>query len=383
MNIKIYTKRGKKSYKESRLLNELQPIIEEKLAANPELIQDFAPANTFEELKLMHQRYAVNDIKFEEINEKDDNMAKRVNQEEIEEVDFNDDISLDDDNSNFIDPFNREQPTTYDYTLDGGFSKDDNNVNQEIRSDFSEPLSFEDAFELPTENEEEEPVDNTSKTSQKSTRNERKKPERPEPVNPSFDEMSSSDQRKQTKKFTKYIVSAVCALAEKGFVWFTTKDINAQKLAELEDAGEIDLSILVTLDSGQEVTVKEFFRQQELASAELAKFEEEEKKDLAEALAAVFLEKGIAPTKMQELLIVGAGMLIKKGAMAFGLKQQNNSILNQLQAMRVNAAPSQPTYQEPTYQAPIADEPIDNYVAPDLTPDDEMLEIDQVIETKE
>ena len=103
----------------------------------------------------------------------------------------------------------------------------------------------------------------------------------------------------------------------------------------------------------------------------------------AEALAAVFLEKGIAPTKMQELLIVGAGMLIKKGAMAFGLKQQNNSILNQLQAMKGTAAPSQPTYQEPTYQAPIADEPIDNYVAPDLTPDDEMLEIDQVIETKE
>jgi hypothetical protein len=51
MSIKLYTKRGKKSYKETRLIEELQPIIDKKLQENPELVSEFVPANDFEELK--------------------------------------------------------------------------------------------------------------------------------------------------------------------------------------------------------------------------------------------------------------------------------------------------------------------------------------------
>ena len=130
MSIKLYTKRGKKSYKETRLIEELQPIIDKKLQENPELVSEFVPANDFEGLKKLHQKYAAQEVQFEEIN-KNDNMAKKQVAEELEEdVNINDDSLLEDDNSSFIDPFNREQPTTYDYTLEGGFSKDEFDGNK-------------------------------------------------------------------------------------------------------------------------------------------------------------------------------------------------------------------------------------------------------------
>jgi hypothetical protein len=42
------------------------------------------------------------------------------------------------------------------------------------------------------------------------------------------------------------------------------------------------------------------------------------------------MEKGIAPTATQELMIVVGGVLVKKGAMLFALKSQTNSLLDQL-----------------------------------------------------
>jgi hypothetical protein len=384
MSIKLYTKRGKKSYKETRLIEELQPIIDKKLQENPELVSEFVPANDFEELKKLHQKYAAQEVQFEEINKNDDMAKKQVAEELEEDVNINDDALLEDDNSSFIDPFNREQPTTYDYTLEGGFSKDEFDGNKEIRSDFAEPISFNDAFELPDESSDDEPVDNGPSKTQKE-RTTRQPKERPEPINPSFDDMSSSDQRKQTKKFTKYIVVAICALAEKGLVWYANKDINENKLAEYEISGEIDTSILLTLDSGQEVTVKQFFAQQCLEAEKLAKFDDEEIKDIADALAAVFMEKGIAPTKMQELLIVIAGVGIKKVAGFAGLISQTKSLVVQLKSMaKPSSEYQEPTYQEPAYQEPIPQQP--TYQAPiqeELIADEEMLEIDQVIETKE
>ena len=155
----------------------------------------------------------------------------------------------------------------------------------------------------------------------------------------------------------------------------------------------MNLSILVTLENGQDATVKRFFQQQCLAAEELAKFDEEEKKDMSEALAAVLLEKGIAPTATQELMIVVGGVLVKKGAILLSLKSQTNSLLNQLRAMSTGQPqyeapqpqyepqpqPAQPQYQEPVVQ----DVPNMTFEQAGLVSDEDMLDIERVIETKE
>jgi len=267
------------------------------------------------------------------------------------------------------------------------------------RSDFAEPLSFDEAFQLP-DDDSEEPVEKTQQgkndDSQKQQPNQKR--ERKEPLNPSFDEMSGSKQKKSTKKFAKYIVEAVCALAEKGFVWYANKDINDAKLAEYELSGEMNLSILVTLENGQDATVKQFFQQQCLAAEQLGKFEEEEKRDMSEALAEVFMEKGIAPTATQELMIIVGGVLVKKGAILLSLKSQTNSLLSQLRMMN-DGQPQQPQYEQPQpqpqYEQPKA--PVNQVYSEangvpnttveelqnELVADDDMLEIEQVVVTKE
>lgn len=391
MSMKVYNKRGKRNYKEVRLVKELELELQKRLdSGDHSVVHNFKPADSYEELQQLHVQYTSKDAEFEEIKETKsnaDNMAKK------QEDDILDDISIEDnDDTSFIDPFNRQEPTTYDYTNDGGFSKDSTPKNTG-QTDFAEPMSFDEAFELPVDGEDAEPVENNGSQKQKEPkqREQKQAKQKEDPWNPSFDDMSSGNQKKSTKKFAKYIVEAVCALAEKGFVWYANKDINESKLAEYELSGEMNLSILVTLETGQDATVKHFFQQQCLAAEQLAKFEEEEKKDMSEALAAVMLEKGIAPTATQELMIVVGGVLVKKGAILLSLKSQTNSLLNQLRMMNTPQQPQyqpepqpQPVYEQPRYEEPVIENvPNMSFEEAGLASDEEMLDIERVVETKE
>jgi len=153
-----------------------------------------------------------------------------------------------------------------------------------------------------------------------------------EPVDPSFSGMDNKKQKRSTKRFAKYIVEAVVTLTEKGFVWFANKDINEAKLAEYELSGEIDLTLIVTLEGGQEATIKEFFQNQCAQAEHLSKIDEEQKKDLTDALAEVLMEKGAAPTPTQELMMVGFSILGGQAMNLIALKSQTNSLLKQLRA---------------------------------------------------
>ena len=396
--MKLYNKKGKRNYKEVRLIKELEKELQKRIDnGEHSIVHNFQPADTFEQLQSLHAQYTSTDVAFEEVKETKETKLNADNMSTKDEpiIDKSDDIM--DDDSSFIDPFNRQEPTTYDYTNDGGFSKESTPKNTG-QTDFAEPMSFDEAFELPEDGEDSEPVDNEPKSSSKKEKPEprqsKSQGKKEDPWNPSFDGMSSGDQKKSTKKFAKYIVEAVCALAEKGFVWYANKDINDAKLTEYELNGEMNLSILVTLENGQDATVKRFFQQQCLAAEELAKFEDEEKKDMAEALAAVLLEKGIAPTATQELMIVVGGVLVKKGAILLSLKSQTNSLLNQLRAMNTGQPqyepqpqpqyepqpqPAQPQYQEPVIQ----DVPNMTFEQAGLVSDEDMLDIERVVETKE
>jgi hypothetical protein len=386
--MKLYNKKGKRNYKEVRLIKELEKELQSRIdKGDHTIVHNFQPADTFEQLQSLHAQYTSKDVQFEEVNDKTDTKLNADNMSKQDEdiIDTNDDLM--DDDSSFIDPFNRQEPTTYDYTNDGGFSKESTPKNTG-QVDFAEPMSFDEAFELPTEGQDDEPVEKDAKGSnqkQSEPKEKRAQGKKEDPWNPSFDDMSSGNQKKSTKKFAKYIVEAVCALAEKGFVWYANKDINEAKLTEYELNGEMNLSILVTLENGQDATVKQFFQQQCIAAEQLAKFEDEEKKDMAEALAAVLLEKGIAPTATQELMIVVGGVLVKKGAILLSLKSQTNSLLTQLRAMNGNQPQYEPQPQpQPAYQEPvIQDVPNMSFEQAGLVSDEDMLDIERVVETKE
>ena len=270
MNIKVYNKRGKKNYKEARLIKELELALEDKLKDDPRLALSFRPADNFEQLQAMHREYTSTEVDYVELEDQNDNQNDMNKKDVTPDLPGIDDDLTSDDNS-FIDPFNRQEPTTYDYTNDGGFSKESTPKNTG-QTDFAEPLSFNEAFELPEEGEEDNPVENESqsgssnKKENSQTNSRGKAASKEEPWNSSFDDMSGANQKKSTKKFAKYIVEAVCALGEKGFVWYANKDINESKLAEYELNGEMNLSILVSLESGQEATVKHFFQQQCIAA---------------------------------------------------------------------------------------------------------------------
>ena len=398
MAIKIYNKNGRKNFKEQKLVSDLQPIIDQKIRNNPDLADSFRPASSIEELEAMHRQYVSTDVEYEEIDKSNsENTMSEKNENKTD--DFFNQIDAESDNVDFIDPFNREEPIVRDYVQGGGL-KDESIPDVPARTQFDEPVTFQDAFELPSENEENvEKGGATNSTSggQTKEREPKKKPERPEPLNPSFDEMSGAKKKKSTKKFAKYIIEAVCALAEQGFIWYANKDINEVKLNEYELNGEMDLSVLVTLNTGQQATVRQFFIQQCYMAEELAKFESEEKQDMADALAEVFLEKGIAPTATQEALMVIGGVLVKKGAMLLSLKSQTNSLLEQLRMNTKGQQRYQEQYFEPQPTTQAATEefeqnlpeveseemPTFDFSSLDNIEDDSTLEIDEVVETKE
>ena len=354
--MKLYNKRGNKNYKEKRLLKEIEESLSEKLKNNPNFQNEVIPATNYDELQKMHEKYVgfdeadVIEIK-DKKDPKENNMAKKTT-EEFADVEYEEtpiEAKSESKSSTFIDPFNREEPIVRDYVLgDNSFRKTEMTSEQAAKTVFEEPTSFEEAFVIPDDDEElqEEPKSAPKQTLNASGREAKRR----EPINPNFEEMSSGKQKKSTQKFAKYIVEAVSVVSEKGFVWFANKDINDAKLAEYEMTEDMDLSILVTLDTGQDVTVKQFFQSQCVKAEELAQWTTEQKNDLSIALAEVLLEKGIAPTPTQELMLVAATIIGGQAMTLMTLKSQTSSLLSQLRMMSDGGAPRQyqQQYSEPS-----------------------------------
>jgi len=342
--MKVYKKRGNKNYKERRLLKELEPIIQRKIEEDPSFAKEIVPATNFDELKKLHSRYVAEDVAFEEVEPKkeeeinDNNIEKdntkedmaKKNYDEVEDVAFEETPKEETPKSNqFIDPFNREEPIVRDYVLgNDSLSKGSKSASDEpAKTFFDEPTSFEEAFEIPNSDAEEEaPSSSKSKSKERDSSDSNS-------VNPSFDNMKAGKQKRSTKKFAKYIVEAVAMLSEKGFVYFANSDINESKLAEYELSGEMDLSLLVSLENGQEVTVKQFFQSQCQKAEMMSKWNDEQKDDLSAALAEVLLEKGAAPTPTQELLLVTLTIIGGQAMTLLTIKSETNSLLNQLRSM--------------------------------------------------
>ena len=333
--MKVYIKKGNTNYKEKRLIKDLRAALTEQG------IDDFTPAKDFEELKQAHSQFCIDEAQtLDTIDQETTNSLDNQNMTEKPITNTDGDIIADTptpepqlkSNTNSSDPLNRSEPIIRDYVMDNYNNQSPEGDGGAV--DFAEPVDFADAFSMPSENE----PDETESSKTESTNS------GPAPVenhvNPSFNEMDNKKAKKKSQRFAKQVTGLVCDLAERGFIYATTKDITDAKLAEYEASGEMDLTFLVQLADGQEVAIKQFFANQRALSEHEGKIGQEEREELTEALAEVFMEKGIAPTPTQELALTAAkvfGVMLIKGVT---IQKQNAAILEQLREQA--PAPEQP-----------------------------------------
>lgn len=312
--MKVYNKRGNISLKEKAMVKELENYVQEQLSNDPNFV--IQPANNPSELEDLYKKYTIKEVEVEEVVE-----AEEVAPEKPKEKPTSTDTG-----NKQIDPFNREEPIIRDYVMGDDFAEDV--IPNAKKTTFDEPLSFDESFVIPEEGEEPQPSGKKIKA-----REQREEPSQ-EAMNPEFDQMDSAKQRKRTKRFAKQIVELTTSLIEVGFVWYTSKDITEAKLMEYELNGEMDLTLLLDMPDGQRKSVRDFFVDQLGIIQQESKIDQDDKDDLIESLTEVFLEKGIAPTPTQELMLVVARVVGVKALSGYAIMQSNSSILNQLRAMK-------------------------------------------------
>lgn len=320
MAIKVYNRKGNISLKEKAMVRELEKAIA-KLEAEGQSL-DFKTANNLSELEELYNQYAVTDVEFTDAveSEKEEAGASVDNFKKSTEVEK-------ETNEKLIDPFNRDEPIVRDYVLQEEF---EDTTTQTTKSSFDEPLSFDESFSIP----ESETLGAKQSAPEQQAVVEPEQSSAQEPMNPNFSEMDTAKQRKKTRRFAKQIVALTCDLLEKGFEWYTMKDITESKLTEYELNDEMDLSLLLDMPNGQQASVKTFFLSQHEVIRQESKILTEDREDLTDALTEVFLEKGIAPTPMQELMLVGARIVGLQTLKAVAIVNSHKSILSQLRGMK-------------------------------------------------
>jgi len=319
-NSQIYKKRGNFSYKEKRLIGDIKAAIEEKNIN----MNNFNAASDYEELQKLHDKLTIESVTYTEMQPKKE--AKPTFQETPEKntTPVVDDLEE-------MNPLLRQNPNVRNYVLEDGLQKEGEERQVHVGG-FDEPVTFSESFEIPTSGgggEQEDSEGGDGYTAPKY--------EKPEPVNPAFDEMSNAKKKKQTQKMAKAIVHAVCFLAEKGSIWWVTKDITEDKLVEYELNNTIDLQILLSLEGDQQRTVRDYFAIQVANANNNLRIDEEGKEDMVESLTDVLLEKGIAPTPLQMVIISAVQTIVLGlGVRAFVMQQEIKGVLNQLIIMQHN-----------------------------------------------
>jgi hypothetical protein len=377
--MKVYNKRGNTTLKEKAMVRELEKTMSSLLREDPDF--SFTPANNQAELESLYNQYVVTEANVEEYTE----TSKEPVSEPTPTSTPKEETSDADAGRKQIDPFNREEPIIRDYVVEGDF--DEETIDGHGKTSFEEPMSFDDSFSIPEAGSQQNAQGRPSRPQ------ESEPDQQPsEPMNPNFNDMDTAKQRKKTKRFAKQIVNLTATLIEVGFVWYVSKDITEAKLTEYELQGEMDLSLLLDMPDGQKTTVKEFFVSQLGVINEESKINEEDREDLTDALTEVMLEKGIAPTPTQELMLVVARVVGVKLLTGLAISKSNQSILSQLRGMKGEQA----EYEEPTptppppprreRKAPVENDFFDNYaggdvanIVPEVSVAQPITEIDEIM----
>lgn len=329
--LRVYIKQGAPNYKEKRLISAIEKAIAEKMDKDKNFASTFVPAKDYQQLQKLHTELCTESVEFTEVKsdksvadqhaEFRDSSLKSAESTKTENPQPETQGSL-------TSPFNEANPIVRDYVKDNGFKEEGNDAEE--KTTFDEPTSHEESFDMPSSDDEKGKTKSPPKEKGAKTTGGNKA----EPINPKFNEMDNGKKKRSTKKFAKLIVDGTLLLAEKGCIWWTTKEITDDKLIEYELNNTMDLQILLTLENNQKQPVIDWFKSKVKESETLFKVEQQDRDDLVDSLYEVMLEKGIAPTPMQELIINAVKTLIlDMGVKAYQFGQQINSVLNQLKVM--------------------------------------------------
>ncbi len=340
-NINIYIKKGNTSKKEKQYIKELQKFLD----ANPDA--DIKPAKTLSQLKKNFEKYCVSDVEFTETttgSDTDEDVEKQLDeileksQTEKEHTEFRDGLNVE--NDEIVDPFNRNEPIVRDYvTSEDKFAKEgDGNNKSTGQTSFAEPTNFRESFSIP--GDEEDQKQQSQNSGQSSAGNTDKKKEKAPPFNPAAEEMSAGKKKKAAKRLAEAVVFGTCFIAEKGAVWYATKDVKDSVINDHIRKGRINPDVLlekIDLDKGQQATIKEWFAIHIQSANDLLKVSEAGKEKLVESLTVVLMEKGVVLTPIQELAIdFVMEVALPLGVTAFALQQSANGIVKQLMVMTKN-----------------------------------------------
>jgi len=370
--VKVYNKAGRPNYKEMKLIPALTDAIEKKMAADP--LFRFTPASNFDELQQYYNRYCIDPTPYEEVKRteptgKTESVFESNQTKTPPPTDTLEDGELDT-NAN-IDPLNREEPIVRDYVLSNDLPTDAEKKNgqKQTKTSFDEPQTHEQAFEMPNYDDDEDDI-----KPKKGGEKDKKSPQEPksginptDPINPEFNTLDKAKKKKKTRELASYIVKAGSALTKMGFIWYTTRNITDAKLLEMEVSGDIDLSILVTLDQNTQATIKEFFIQQRVLAEKESEIDAETQEDLTECLTEILMQKGVALTPEQEIyFILVTRVLLPKTLTGYQIVAQQKSIITQLKELKQsqisgNQEPQQPvqsSVEPPKQQRQPVQEPI-------------------------
>lgn len=333
--MKIYNKPGKHNYKESKLEKALSAHFEKY----PEQTEGFTAPKNYDELKAVHDKYCIEETEI---------LSETINSEKPQtHQSFRDSMDPEKTEEDLFtaaeDPMNRDNPKIRDYVLDDGFAED-KGKKAAPASNFSEPTNFRESFDIPDDTIQSDKPKNAAGPQN----NPYNSPPPPRKEGQSGPDPDAKAKKKSRKKFTRHAVNAVCALAGKGIVWYTTKDITDAALAKSianDEISEASLRLLVFLNNGTQGEVKQFFQQCIGSAQELAEFTQEEKDDLIEALDDYLDFKKIEINPGIELMAVGMGLMLDRLLKALMIKASASSILSQLKDMHKNTYDS--SYRDP------------------------------------
>lgn len=360
--MKVYIKKGNLNFKERRMVKALESAISKKMSERANF--GFEPATNFSELEALWTEHCTEEVEYTEVKTDNNNQTSAMegtepqNEETPNVGDENTETGTDETSSGSsnVDPFNRDEPIVRDYVKGSDFPGD--KAKTSTQSIFGEPQTRFDQMQMPD-------LDNPDQQAQGGPKNQGQtqqpksepKSSTSNPVNPKFNDMSDNQKKKQTQKMARSIVRLVCAVYEKGIIWWGTKEITDAKLQELQVSGELDLSLLLDLSEGQEMEVRDFFEKQRGQIESLAVITNEEKEILIESLTDVMLEKGIGPTPMQVLMLNIAEVFGVRTLMAYSIQKQTGELITQLKDITANQRKLQRQQERGEYSQPQAPAP--------------------------
>ena len=373
MKLRIYNKRGNHNFREKRFIKEITERLTQQAQSDPKILESITPANTFEELEVWHKKLFAESVDFVEVNS-----PKTPSPEAEPTPEINTDMA-ENENKPFIDPFNRQEPNVREYVLKDQFSPD-GDANDKIKSSYGEPLNFDEAFGLPSDddlNQQQRPARGGSSQSSGGGSSSSK----------SNSDMDPARAKRMSKRLAKQVVDITFACLEFGFVWYCSKDITPEKMQEYSDAG-IDVDFLLEMPDGMRLSVREYFMNQIGAITEASKFDKEDRDDMVEDLTEYFIEKDWKMSTGWNTALTLGTILVKKVMAAVQITASNNMIIAQLPRKGTPEAEKYMRYENPPEPQPEATQPVAPTNVSEFTPSlqreiESDLELLKEYETKE